>query len=92
MRINEKDININDLIDEIGNDSSMIKMRGNGIYLSDNEIGILQKYNINYKNYSSLSSLIFDIEEILNEESDLDDLEQISSRLSEMNYYNNTNK
>lgn len=92
MRINEKDININDLIDEIGNDSSMIRMRGNGIYLSDNEIGILQKYNINYKNYSSLSSLIFDIEEILNEETDLDDLEQISSRLSEMNYYNNTNK
>lgn len=92
MRINEKDININDLIDQIGNDSSMIRMRGNGIYLSDNEIGILQKYNINYKNYSSLSSLIFDIEEILNEETDLDDLEQISSRLSEMNYYNNTNK
>ena len=31
-------------------------------------------------------------EEILNEEVDASDLEEVSSRLSELNYYNNTNK
>ena len=33
-----------------------------------------------------------EIEEILNEEVDASDLEEVSSRLSELNYYNNTNK
>lgn len=92
MKINGKEININNLINDINNDSHMLKMRGNGIYLSDEEVNILRKYNINYESYNSLSRLIFDIEEVLNEESDLVDLDQISKRLAEMNYYNNTNK
>ena len=70
----------------------MIKIRGNGIYLSDNQIEVLNRYNINYKKYNSLSSLIFEIEEILNEEVDVDDLEDVSAKLSELNYYNNTEK
>lgn len=67
-------------------------MRGNGIYLSDNQIEVLKRYDIDYKKYISLNSLIFEIEEILNEEVDASDLEEVSSRLSELNYYNNTNK
>ena len=39
-------------------------------------------------NYDSLSSLIFDLNEI---EGD-DDLEQLAIELSEFNYYNNQNK
>ncbi len=92
MKINNEEINLNKLIDDIYDDKNMIKMRGNGIYLSDNDVQTLKKYNINYEKYSSLNSLIFEIEEILNEEVDADDLEQISSKLSELNYYNNTNK
>ena len=53
---------------------------------------MLNRYNINYKKYNSLSSLIFEIEEILNEEVDVDDLEDVSAKLSELNYYNNTEK
>lgn len=92
MKINEKDININELVEEIYDDKSMTKMRGNGIYLSDNQIEVLHRYNIDYTKYVSLSSLIFDIESILNEETELEDLEEISNKLSELNYYNNTNK
>ena len=92
MKINNEEINLNKIIDDIYDDKNMIKMRGNGIYLSDNDVQTLKKYNINYEKYSSLNSLIFEIEEILNEEVDADDLEQISSKLSELNYYNNTNK
>lgn len=62
--------------------------RKNKMYLSNNEIKTLKKYNVNYNNYDSLSSLIFDLNEI---EGD-DDLEQLAIELSEFNYYNNQNK
>lgn len=92
MKINDKEIDVNEITKDIYNDKSMIKMRGNGIYLSDNQIEVLKRYSIDYNKYSSLSNLIFDIEEILNEETDIEDLEEISQRLAELNYYNNTNK
>ena len=62
--------------------------RKNKMYLSNNEIKTLEKYNVNNNNYDSLSSLIFDLNEI---EGD-DDLEQLAIELSEFNYYNNQNK
>lgn len=92
MKINDKQIDISELTKDIYNDKNMIKMCGNGIYLSDNQIDVLKKYDIDYTKYSSISSLIFEIEEILNYETDLDDLEEVSKSLSEINYYNNTNK
>ncbi len=92
MKINDKEIDVNEITKDIYNDKSMIKMRGNGIYLSDNQIEVLEKYNIDYTNYASLSSLIFEIEEILNEETDIEDLEEVSQKLAEINYYNYTNK
>ncbi|MFR5757014.1 MAG: hypothetical protein ACLUD7_06225 [Lachnospiraceae bacterium] len=92
MEVNGKKLDIDSLTKDVYNDKSMIKMRGNGIYLSDNQIEVLKRYDIDYKKYISLNNLIFEIEEILNEEVDASDLEEVSSRLSELNYYNNTNK
>lgn len=85
--------NIN--IDEILNlnlDKDLLKKRKNGLILRDSWIEILKKYNIDYEKHSSLSSLIFEIEEILNYETDLEDLEKLSEELQEINYYNYTNK
>ncbi len=92
MEVNGKKLDIDSLTKDVYNDKSMIKMRGNGIYLSDNQIEVLKRYDIDYKKYISLNSLIFEIEEILNNDVDANDLEEVSSRLSELNYYNNTNK
>lgn len=92
MKINNKEININELVKEVYSDKSMLKMRKNGIYLSDNDIEVLSRYDINYNNYSSLSSLLFEIEQVLNESYSADDLEELSKSLAELNYYNNTNK
>ena len=36
-----------------------LKQRKNGIYLSDEQINILEKYNINYLNYNNINELIF---------------------------------
>ena len=92
MIVNNKNLDIEKLVKDVYEDKSFIKNRGNGIYLSNNQVEVLRKYNIDYEKYNSLNSLIFEIEEILNEETDLDDLEEISQKLSELNYYNNTNK
>lgn len=92
MKVNGKNIDIDELTKEVYNDKNMIKMRCNGIYLSDDQIDVLKRYNIDYNNYGSLQSLIFGIEEVLNEEIVAEDLEEVSQKLAELNYYNNTNK
>ena len=70
-----------------------LKDVGNGIYLTDKEINILKSYKIDYQNCKDIKELVFKIEDYLND-SDLDliDLENLSDRLSEYQYYNNTNK
>ena len=68
-----------------------LKDIGNGIYLKESEEKILNRNKINYKNCSNINDLIFKIEEYLNEQEN-EELEQISLRLSEFNYYHNTNK
>ena len=73
-------------------DKNIPKKRNNNLVLRDSQIEILKKYNINYEAHTSLKSLIFEIEEILNYETDLEDLEQLSEELEEMSYYNYTNK
>lgn len=62
--------------------------RENKMYLSNNEIKTLEKYDVDYKKFDNLSSLIFELNEI---EGD-DDLEELAIELSEFNYYNNQNK
>ena len=84
------EINLRD--DEImGTEKSFMKRRENGLMLSDNDIEILKRNDINYLDYSSLESLIFKIEECL-EEIDDDELESLNMKLGEYNYYNYTNK
>ena len=92
MWLNGKDINIEDIITEVDIDKNIPKKRNNNLVLRDSQIEILKKYNINYEAHTSLKSLIFEIEEILNYETDLEDLEQLSEELEEMSYYNYTNK
>lgn len=92
MLINNKEIDINAITKDIFDDKDMIKNKGNGIYLSDNQINVLKRYNIDYKKYNSIKSLIFEIETVLNECDDAADLDEVSRSLSEINYYNNTNK
>ena len=64
-----------------------LKQRKNGIYLSDEQINILEKYNINYLNYNNINELIFYIEDYLNNSyMELEDLESVSEALSNFNY------
>lgn len=85
--------NIDDLLK-----SANIKFRkdnGKGLLLNDHEIEVLNRYGFDYKKYSSLNELIFDIDNYINEEgcfNDIDELEEVLNTISEYHYYNETNK
>lgn len=92
---NDIDTLMNDLGIELNIDRKILKPRKNGLMLSDEQIEILKTHNINYEKYTNLSSLIFAIEEYINEVEnymDITDIDELSKQLSEQKYYNNTNK
>lgn len=87
-------MNIDDKVKQAINDmnfNNFMKKTVNGLMLRDNEIDILERNNIHYERMSSLSELIYEIEETLNEEEN-DELENLQLELCERNYYENTNK
>ena len=83
-------IDYDSLIPDI--EKTKLKKIKNDIYLSDAWIEILERYDIDYRKYNSVSALIFDIEEILNSGGEANELEELSRDIQEFNYYNNTNK
>lgn len=85
-----EEINIDEILQDI--EKTKLNKIKNDIYLSKNDIEVLKRYNINYQKYNNMSSLIFEIEELLNDGYGDDDLERLSESLQEFNYYNNTNK
>ena len=83
-------MNIDKIVEETHKNMSMNKINDK-LYLSNNQIDILNRYNIEYKT-KSIEELLFDLVDILNDTPDYDDLENLSSELAEFNYYYNTNK
>ena len=86
-----KDYNLNDLLNNIDFESNRLVKINNKLYLTNYQIEILNKYNIDYKSLGNLSSIIYVAEEIL-EEDEYEDLDEIIRQLAERNYYENTNK
>lgn len=89
MTVDEFNLNEEEVV---ASERSFVK-KHNNIYISDDQINILNNYNINIDNYMNLNELMYDIEDCLNNSyGDMEDLEWVSQTLSEYNYYNNTNK
>lgn len=89
-----KDMN-KDIIDEIDREAhNSLKMNkiNDNLYLSNKQIEVLNRYDIDYKSMT-IDMLMYELEEILNDSyDDLYDLEDIAKEISEFNYYHNTNK
>ena len=93
MLIRGKNYDINSIVEEIDINSNIPLKRKNGLILRNSQIEVLNFYKINYENFSTINALINEIETVLDsEDSDMEDLEQVSLELSEMNYYNYTHK
>lgn len=76
---------------EINPEYTMMKKINKNLYLSKEQTDILDNYQINYKNYSSLSQLINEIESVYEETGD-DILANLIDVLAERDYYQNYKK
>lgn len=86
MNISMKDAVNNENLDDV-----MLIRRKNKMLLSNYQISVLDRFDINYLNYSNYKNLLFDIEEILSDNYD-DELDYICSQIAEYVYYNETKK
>ena len=84
-------INFDEAIKIADVDNVMLKRRENRMLLSDYQVSVLKRNDIKYENYANLQTLLFDIEEILNENYD-EELDLVSSQLAEFAYYKDTKK
>ena len=76
---------------DINPDYTMMKKLKNGLYLSQEQIDILNNYNIDYLSFNNLSDLILEITEVY-EDTDDDILSNLLDVLEERNYYENFKK
>lgn len=86
--------NIDEIVSELDFNSLQFANLKNGLLLTNNEIRVLDKYNIDYNNCSSLKEVLSLIDEVLNNEEvlDFDELDNVSLSIAERDYYQNTNK
>lgn len=82
---------INKLLNEIDFNKNKYTKINNKLILTNYQIEVLKKYNINIEQAPSISYIIFEAENILEDEPN-EDLEQVLYELSERNYYENTHK
>ena len=79
---------IEDIVKKTHEDLKLNRINDN-LYLTNKEIEVLERYDINYN--TSIEELMFNLDEILNE-NDYEDLEEVSNSIAEFNYYHNTKK
>ena len=86
--------NIDEIISSLDFKSSKLNNLSNGLVLTNNEIDVLNKYNIKYKSCSSLKDVLMLIDEKFNYEEvdNPDELDSVSASIAERDYYQNSNK
>ena len=84
-----KEFDIESLVNDIDFEKNSIEYINGEIVLTKREIDILNDLEINYKGYTSMSSLINAIEEASDDDPEI---EEIIKDMSDRNYYLNTNK
>lgn len=91
MLINNRDVSVDDAIGFANYNNLLLSRRENGLLLSDYQVDVLNRNGINYKNFSNIKDLMFEIENCLDEEFN-EELDIISSQLAEYIYYNEFKK
>lgn len=82
---------IEKLVNEINFNDNFIGYNKKGLILTNREIEILNRNSIDFKKYSSVTELLYEIDDVLGEIDD-EELEIIATNISERNYYLNTKK
>ncbi len=87
-----KEYDIEKLVGEMDFSSHQLQMVGNHLFLTNHEIEVLKRYQIDYSHAHHLKEILFEIEECLQEEVDSEELEGIAQTISERDYYQNTHQ
>ena len=69
---------------------NMLKVRKNGLALTDNQVSVLGRYNIDASKAKDMNELLYMISRV--EDPDDDELTMLADHLAEVNYYQNTRK
>ena len=86
-----KEYNIKELLNSIDFNKNKLTKVNDKLMLTNYQIEVLKRFDIIPENYTSLSNIICDAEEVYEETLD-EELDVILSELQERNYYENTNK
>lgn len=86
-----EEYNIDELVNEINFNDNFIGYNKKGLILTNKEIDVLKRNEIDYEKYSSVSELLYEIDDVL-EEVDDEELDIVANDIAERNYYLNTNK
>lgn len=71
-------------------DKNMLKARNNGLLLTDNQVSLLERYNIDAGKCNSMSELLYMIDQV--DDPDDDELTYLAEQLAETKYYRETRK
>ena len=85
------DYDIESIVDSINFEDNFIGYENGNVVLSNKEMEVLKRNEIDYEKYDTVSRLLTDIDDALIDNDD-EELEEISQSISERNYYMNTNK
>ena len=83
---------INKILKTIDFENNKLIKINNNLYLTNNQINTLKRYNIDYESSNSTRDLMIKIEYILDYENDIEELETLLDTLQTRQYYENTNK
>lgn len=86
--------NIDEIVSNLDFKSLELVNLENGLSLTNYEIEVLNRYDIDYKNCSGLKEILYLIEDVFNYDdvADYEELDSVSSSIAERDYYQNTNK
>lgn len=87
--VDMEEFDIESLVNDIDFEKNSLEYINGEIVLTKREIEVLESLDINYKNYTSMSSLINDLEEASDDDPEI---EEILKDMSDRNYYLNVNK
>lgn len=91
MIVNKKEISVEEAIKLANFDELLLKRQENGFLLSDYQISVLKRNKINFSKFNNIRDLLFEIESCLDNDFD-EDLDLVSSQISEYIYYSDTKK
>ena len=84
------DYSIDEVIQNMNFSDYQFQTLKSGLMLTNWEISVLEQYHVPYQKCLSLKEILYEIEEVLQDQDDCLELENVSSSISERDYYQNT--